>query len=202
MASYPQYPQVVLASGSATRRSLLQKAGISHIVCPSNVDERVIKAQHAALDAAEMAMLLAAAKAREISLARPGDYVIGSDQMLDCDGVWLEKPETIQDVRATLTKINGRPHRLITAAVIMVGGQIVWAQVDVNLLTVRAMTDDEINAYVSQKGQGVLGCLGGFKIEESPDLFSKINGTIESIQGLPMAPLTEFLQKHVDGALA
>ena len=200
MQSYPHNPQVILASGSATRRALLTEAGILFQAHPSQVDEKRIKAHHPDLDAAEMAMLLAAAKARQISAAHPACFVIGCDQMLDCDGVWLEKPETIEAVPDSLTRLAGRRHRLITAAVIMRDAQIVWAQTDVNWLKIKPLTADEIEAYVREKGAGVLGCLGGFKIEESLDLFDEINGTIDSIRGLPMASLTAFLSEHMPAA--
>ncbi len=200
MQSYPHNPQVILASGSATRRVLLTEAGILFQAHPSQVDEKRIKAHHPDLDAAEMAMLLAAAKARQISAEHPACFVIGCDQMLDCDGVWLEKPETMEAVRDSLTRLAGRRHRLITAAVIMRDAQIVWAQTDVNWLKIKPLTADEIEAYVREKGAGVLGCLGGFKIEESLDLFDEINGTIDSIRGLPMASLTAFLSEHMPAA--
>ncbi len=200
MPSYPHYPHVILASGSATRRALLTEANIAFQAHPSHVDERRIKAHHPDLDAAEMAMLLAAAKARQVSALFPNDVVIGCDQMLDCDGVWLEKPETIEAVRASLTRLAGKKHRLVTAAVLMQNHQIIWAQTDVNWLKVKALTADEIDAYVREKGADVLGCLGGFKIEESPDLFEEIDGTIESIRGLPMASLTAFLSEYLPAA--
>ena len=122
MQSYPHNPQVILASGSATRRALLTEAGILFQAHPSQVDEKRIKAHHPDLDVAEMAMLLA----------------------------WLEKPETIEAVRDSLTRLAGRRHRLITAAVIMRDAQIVWAQTDVNWLKIKPLTADEIEAYVRE----------------------------------------------------
>lgn len=199
MQSYPHNPQVVLASMSATRQSLLTEAGISFAVHPSHVDEKRIKAHHRDLDAADMAMLLASAKAREVSAVYPSAFVIGCDQMLDVDGVWLEKPETVADVRASLTALAGKRHRLITAAVGVVGGQIVWAHTDINWLKIKSLTEKEIDAYVNAKGADVLGCLGGFKVEESPDLFDEIDGTIASVRGLPMAALTSFLHQTAPG---
>ncbi len=196
MPSYPHNPQIILASGSSTKQSLLRKAGYTFQICPSHVNESRIKDIHAHTNVSTTALLLAIAKAGEISALYPSDYVIGCDQMIECEKRQLNKPQKIEDVYETLRFLNGKQQILITAAVVMKANKIIWFQVDENKLTLKKMTTEEINAYLKEEGENVIGCLGGIKIEDHIDLFDRVEGNIASIQGLPIEDLSIFLKKE------
>ena len=195
ISSYPHNPQIVLASASPERRALLTEAGITFTTRVPRVKEKVIKDRHPDMPTADIAMLLAMAKAQEVAAYHPSAFVIGCDQTMHLDGVVFNKPETLDDVRAVVTALSGRESVLYTAAVIMQGKRLVWARTDTNRLTMRALSADEIDTYVREKGLDAIGCLGGVKVEENLDLFDQIKGDIASIRGLPMKHLIHFLNK-------
>ncbi len=196
MDTYPQNSQIILASASKTRTRLLQEAGISFLAIPSHIDEKRIKMHHPDMSASDLALLLATAKAQELSAIYPDALVIGCDQTLECNGQKMDKPENLEEVYNSIHTLSGQVHYLMTAVVAMKNKQCLWAFTDKNRLKIRPLSSEEITRYVQEKGQGVIGCLGGFKIEESLDLFEEINGDISSIRGIPMKQLIDFLEKN------
>lgn len=118
-------PRLLLASGSRTRRQMLERAGVRVEVDPPHVDEDEVKAALRAEDAtaAEVAETLAELKAVRVSRRAPGALVIGADQMLECDGAWFDKPADRAAAKASLRALRGRAHRLVTAAVIARDGR-------------------------------------------------------------------------------
>ncbi|GAB5468796.1 MAG: Maf family protein [Rhodospirillales bacterium] len=194
---------LVLASGSATRRSLLEAAGVEFLVKPPGVDEEAVKQslQAEGADAMDAAEALAEVKARQISQSHAGALVIGADQMLDCEGRWFDKPADVAGVGDHLRALRGRRHRLSTAAVICLDGQRIWHQRSEAWLTMRKLSDAFIADYVLRFGEGARSSVGAYRLErEGVQLFTQVSGDHFVILGLPLLPLLGFLRAR--GVLA
>jgi septum formation protein len=191
---------VVLASASMTRRRLLEGAGVPHIVAPSRVDEDEIKLGLRAEGAtgAEIAEVLAEAKAVYVSRKHPESLVLGADQVLECGSVTYDKPVDRADALAQLQALRGKRHALISYAVIVRGGARIWQAVDRAVLEIRAdATDDFFGAYLDAAGDDAFNGPGGYRIESlGAQLFSKIDGSHFTILGLPMMPLLDYLRAN------
>jgi septum formation protein len=188
---------LILASGSASRRAMLEAAGIACTVDAPSVDEAGVKAALRAegASAGDVAEALAELKAMRISRRTPGALVLGGDQMLDCDGEWFDKAETLEDARAVLQSLRGRTHRLVSAAVIVRDGQRVWHTVAEARLTMRAFSDAFLDDYLAAAGPGILGSVGCYHIEGlGVQLFDRVQGDTFTIRGLPLLPLLGFLR--------
>ncbi|MFM9979016.1 MAG: Maf family protein [Sphingomonadaceae bacterium] len=187
---------LVLASTSATRRAMLEAAGIAVDVVPSRVDEESAKASLRAqgLDARDLADALAELKALKVSNARPADCILGCDQTLVLDdGTILDKPD--DNLFTQLRALSGKRHRLHSAVVAVERGQPIWRHVETVTLTMRPLSDEFIVDYVAREGAMVAGCVGGYRIEGfGVQLFSRIEGSHFAILGLPLLPLLEWLR--------
>jgi len=194
---------LVLASASATRAALLERAGFRVLRDPASVDEDEVKAAFRSekSDAASCAIALAEAKAERVSRRHPGDLVIGADQILDCNGVWFDKPPDLAHARAQLVALRGKRHELATAVTVYRDGANLWHEVDLPRLTMRAFSDDFLDAYIADCGEEILGCVGAYQLEAlGAQLFERIEGDFFAILGLPLLPLLGFLRAH-DAAL-
>jgi len=183
---------IVLASTSASRRKLLSQAGLDFAAASPPVDEAGLKAdlKKTPADAGDIAEALAEAKANSVAVLRPDAYVIGADQMLDCDGTWFDKPADRADARRHLESLRGKTHRLITAAVIAREGRIIWRCRDTARLTMREFSDEFLVQYLDQAGDAVTSSVGAYQLEGlGAQLFEKIEGDFFSILGLPLIPL-------------
>jgi septum formation protein len=188
---------LVLASGSVTRRALLERAGLVIEVDPSGVDEGLLKRQARAggLDAAGAAKALALAKASAVAARHPGRLVLGCDQMLECDGVWFDKPAGPQGAALQIASLAGRTHSLFSAATVLRNGRAVWATVDSAQLTMRPLSEAFVARYVDRMGALVEDSVGGYQIEGlGIQLFGAISGDHFTILGLPLLPLLAFLR--------
>jgi len=194
--------RLILASGSVTRRDMLQRAGVVVETIAAPVDEAEVKASARAegIDAAETAVILAEIKAQRISRRYPEAVVIGADQMLVCDGAWFDKPADVAGARSQLLALRGRGHSLPTAVVCFRGGAPIWHHVETPRLWMRDFADVALDDYLAAEGEAVLTSVGGYRVEgPAIRLFERIEGDWFSILGLPLLPLLGFLRQN--GAL-
>jgi septum formation protein len=192
-------PPLVLASTSATRAGLLRAAGLVFETASPGVDEAAIKesARADGLEPGDCALLLAELKARRISERRPGALVIGADQILVCGERWFDKPDGREAAREQLQALSGARHALVTAAVALRGGVRVWQHLATPRLTMRALSDEAIEAYLDAAGEAVTRSVGAYQVEGlGIRLFSAIEGEHAAILGLPLLPLLGFLRQH------
>ncbi|MCP5370456.1 MAG: Maf-like protein [Hyphomicrobiales bacterium] len=196
-------PFLILASASATRREILHQADVAHVCEPSGVDEDILKEQGQAAGRAveDVALDIARAKAAAVSERNPNAYVLAADQMMECDGRWLDKPATLDAARENLMFLRGRTHRLISAATIWRGGEERWWDSAEAHLGVRAFSDEFLEDYLRTGGDEILASVGAFRLESrGVQLFDRIDGDYFTILGLPLLPLMAFLRR--EGMLA
>lgn len=189
-------PDIILASGSASRRALLSGAGIVATSVKPNVDEDAHKAamRRDKISVRDQAMHLAEAKAIKVSRTQSG-LVIGGDQMLNLEGEAFDKPQDMNAAANHLRKLSGKTHTLETAIVICENGQPVWRHLARPKLTVRPLNEDFIQFYLQQCGEPLLSTVGAYMLEGmGSQLFTKIEGDYFSILGLPLLPLLDYLR--------
>ncbi|MCA3248551.1 MAG: septum formation protein Maf [Azospirillum sp.] len=192
-------PPVILASQSAIRRKLLENAGLAVETLPARVDEDEIKLALRAAGASveDAAIKLAEAKARRVAERIPGALVIGCDQMLECNGVWFDKPPDRAHAAAHLRALSGKTHRLISAVVAYRNMVRVWHHVDAAKLSVRPLSDAFIATYLDQVGEAALSSVGAYQLEGlGAQLFTRIEGDYFTVLGLPLLPLLGFLRAN------
>ncbi|MHA7775628.1 Maf-like protein [Roseibium sp. M-1] len=183
---------IVLASGSRIRADLLKNAGLSIDVDPADVDERAVEAPllEAGFPPEDLASVLAEAKANDVSARRPGDLVIGADQILAFEGERRTKPEDMEAARRQLLAFSGKTHELHSAVVISKGGEAIWRHVSTARLTMRDLSPAFIGHYLAAAGEEVLSSVGAYQLEGlGVQLFEKIDGDYFTILGLPLLPL-------------
>ena len=189
---------LILASQSQSRRAILDMAGISYTTQPANIDEQAItaSAQQDGQHPRDIADLLAEMKAQKISNRTPSAFVLGCDQILDYKGQIFGKPTSKQHLTSVLKNLSGKTHTLWTANVIAQGGRPLWRHVGRADLTLKPMTQDTITDYAEEHWDSVRHCAGGYKIENTPALFSNVDGNWFDILGLSISPIIDFLSHH------
>jgi septum formation protein len=188
---------IVLASGSATRRTMLESAGLAVIVDRPDVDEDAVKrdCRGRGLSAAETAETLARAKAVQVAARHPDSITVGADQMLECDSEWFDKPSDRAAAIRQIGQLSGRTHRLISAVVAMRGATAIWRAVDSAELTMRPLSSAFIESYLDMVGDQLFSSVGGYQIEgPGIQLFREIRGDHFTILGMPLLPLLDFLR--------
>ena len=189
---------IVLASQSASRRALLQAAGVPFEALSPGVDEEAAKEALRAegLDARALADALAELKALRISRRVPGGLILGCDQTLSIDdGSMIDKAVDRADAERILRLLSGRVHHLHSAAVIALNGEPIWRHIERVRMTVRPLSDSFIAKYLDDEWEQCRWCVGNYRIEgPGVQLFSKVEGSQFAIQGLPLLPLLDFLR--------
>lgn len=188
---------IVLASTSATRYAILERAGLEVTIDPPQIDEKNFKRSilENGLDAATLAATLAEKKAQSITRRHAGVLIIGADQVLDCDGELFEKPVDLDTARTQLHTLSARRHDLVSAVCIIQDGERLWQTVDKAQLWMRPLGEEFIESYLSAVGNTALSGPGGYQVERlGVQLFQRIEGNHFTILGLPLLPLLDYLR--------
>lgn len=183
---------IILASKSPYRFQIFKQAGVVFEVMTSGVDERLIQQKN--ISVKQKAEELAAAKALAVSQNNNG-LVIGADQTLELDGRLLTKSKTWDQAKETLLDLQGQTHFLHSAVCAARGDSVVWQHVETCIMTMRVLSPEDVDAYLKEVGDDVLGCVGCYQIEKTgAQLFEAVEGDMLAIMGLPLEPLLEFLK--------
>jgi septum formation protein len=189
---------LILASQSASRRAMLDAAGVTFEAMAAGVDEEAMKTGLRAegVSPRNLADALAELKATKLSRRHPTDLVLGCDSTVAFDdGTMIDKAESREEQRALLLRLSGQRHKLHSAAVICEGGAPVWRHVDTATLHVRSLGEAFIDAYLDAEWPEIGHCVGGYRIEgRGIQLFSRIEGSQFTILGLPLLQLLDYLR--------
>jgi septum formation protein len=186
---------LVLASKSEIRHQILVASGIPVEVRPAAIDERSIERDAGPASAADVARLLAAAKAKAVGEAMPGRLVLGADQTLGFNGRIFSKPADRAAARAQLGQLRGSAHELHSAIAVVQDRDVLFEHVSSAQLTMRAFSDAFLERYLDTVGPAALQSVGGYQLEAAGiHLFERIDGDHFTILGLPLLPLLRFLR--------
>lgn len=191
--------RVILASQSKFRIGLLTAAGVNAQAIPAHIDECEVKASAKAegLSVQDTSILLASLKAERIARRHPDALVIGGDQILVCEGRWLDKPTDIEGARRQLRTLRGRAHELVTAVLCQRGEQRVWQYLVQPRLMMRDFSEPFLEEYLALEGEVLTTTVGAYRVEgPGMQLFDRIEGEHTAIMGLPLLPLLGFLRQY------
>jgi septum formation protein len=185
---------IILASKSASRRTMLGAAGVEFEVRPAAVDERALEAAMAGFGPGQVALALAEAKA--LSVNGQGRPVLGSDSVVSVEGQRFSKPASRAQAAEHLQFFSGKTMELHSAAAIAMAGTLRWNHVSLALLKVRPLTDEFIEKYLVAEWPEVSQCVGVFRIEAlGPQLFESIEGDMFTVLGMPLLPVLGALRE-------
>ena len=188
--------KLILASKSKVRKEILNKNNISCVVKPSNVDEDLVKKSLLNEGATPeiISKNLAELKANKISQRKDGEIVLGADSVIDLDNEIISKPSDRNEALNILKKLNGKKHHLISSVCISKNGSMIWNYTDKAALTMKKMSDDELKKYLNKISDEALYAYNVYQIEgEGRSLFSKIEGDEDTIMGLPIKKIKEYI---------
>ena len=186
---------IVLASKSASRRAMLDAAGVAYQSIPAEIDERALEASLPGHGPDRVAKALAQAKAQAVSQDRADSLVLGSDSLVAVDGRRFDKPASREHAGEHLRFFSGRTMELHSAAALARGGSVVWSHAQVARLKVRTLSEDFIEDYLAHEWPAVAGCVGVFRIEaRGVQLFEAIEGDHFTVLGMPLLPVLAALR--------
>ena len=191
--------EIILASKSKVRKKILDENNIKIRVEPSNVDEDLIK-ESLLKDKATPTVIsknLAELKANKVSLKNIDALVLGADSVIDLEGQLISKPESREEAFEILKKLNGKKHDLVSSVCISKNGSMIWNYSDKATLTMKNLNDNELKNYLSKISDEALYAYNVYQVEgEGKNLFSKINGDENTIMGLPINKIKEYLNNY------
>ena len=188
--------KIILASKSKVRKKILEENGISCSIEPANIDEDLVKEGllKKRMSSEIVSKNLAELKANKISQKKNGELVLGADSIIDLNGIIISKPSNRAEALKILQKLNGKKHHLISSVCISINGSMIWNYTDKAGLTMKQMSDDELKFYLSKIKDEDLYAYNIYQIEgEGRSLFSKIEGDEDTIMGLPIKQIKEYL---------
>ena len=191
-------PDIILASKSEVRKTILEKNNISCLVKPSNIDEDPVKESLIKEGASPeiISKNLAELKANKVSQKIEQNLVLGADSVIDLDGELISKPGNREDAFAILKKLNGKQHHLISSVCISKNGSMIWNYTDKAKLTMKKMSDTDLKDYLSKISDKMLYAYNVYQIEgEGRSLFAEIEGDENTIMGLPIKKIKDYLKK-------
>ena len=191
--------KIILASKSKVRKEILDKHNIFCEVKPSYVDEDVIKESLIGESASPetISKNLAELKANKVSLSQKDLMVLGADSVIDLDGELISKPESREEALMILKKLNGKKHNLISSVCISRNGSMIWNYTDKAELTMKNFSEEDLKNYLSKIPDEALYAYNIYQIEgEGRNLFSDISGDENSIMGLPVLKIKEYLKNY------
>ena len=191
--------EIILASKSKVRKKILDENNINNRVEPSNVDEDLIK-ESLLKDKATPTIIsknLAELKANKVSLKNIDSLVLGADSVIDLEGQLISNPESREEAFEILKKLNGKKHDLVSSVCISKNGSMIWNYSDKATLTMKNLNDNELKNYLSKISDEALYAYNVYQVEgEGKNLFSKINGDENTIMGLPINKIKEYLNNY------
>ena len=191
--------KIILASKSKVRKEILDKNNITSTVEPSNVDEDIIKTSLLSEKASPeiISKNLAEVKANKISIKFPDKLVLGADSVIDLEGKLISKPVDREDALKILRELNGKAHHLISSVCISKNGMMIWNYTDKAKLTMKNFTEEELKQYLSKISNEALYNYNVYQIEsEGRYLFTSIEGDEDTIMGLPIKKIKDYLKIH------
>ena len=189
-------PKIILASKSKVRKKILDDHNILNEVKPSNVDEDIVKSSLLKEKASPefISKNLAELKANKVSGKFSDNLVLGADSVIDLDGELISKPDNREEALRILKKLNGKKHHLISSVCISKNGSMVWNHTDKAILTMKKMKEDDLKSYLAKISDEALYAYNVYQIEgEGRSLFVSINGDEDTIMGLPIKKIQEYL---------
>ena len=191
--------KIILASKSKVRKEILDKHKILCEMKPSNIDEDIVKEALIKESASPeiISKNLAELKANKISLKETDRLVLGADSVIDLNGELISKPESRKEALEILKKLNGKKHNLISSVCISKNGSMIWNHTDKAELTMKNFLEDDLKTYLSKISDEALYAYNVYQIEgEGRNLFSNITGDEDTIMGLPVFKIKEYLEKY------
>ena len=191
--------KIILASKSKIRKEILDKNNIENVVEPSNVDEDIVKLSLIKEQASPeiISKNLAELKANKISAKKIDQMVLGADSVIDLDGELISKPESREEALMILKKLNNKSHFLISSVCISKNGKMIWNYTDKAKLTMKNFSEDELKQYLSQISDEALYAYNVYQIEgEGRNLFANISGDENTIMGLPIKKIMDYLKNY------
>ena len=188
--------KIILASRSEVRKKILNQNGINCEVIPADIDENQVKESLFEEKATPeiISKNLAELKANKVSEKKPNEIILGADSVLDLNGELISKPTNKKEALTILQKLNGQKHQLISSVCISKNGSMIWNYTDASTLTMKQLNLDEIKSYLAKIRDKELYEYGVYQIEaDGRSLFSKIEGDEDTIMGLPVKQIKEYL---------
>ena len=189
--------KIILASKSKVRKKILEENGIICVVEPANIDEDLVKESllNEGASPSIISKNLAELKANKVSQQKNDELVLGADSIIDLNGEIVSKPSNRDKALDILKKLNGKKHYLISSVCISKNGFMIWNYTDKAGLTMKQMSNDELKLYLSKIKDEALYDYNVYQIEgEGRSLFSKIEGNEDTIMGLPIKQIKEYLE--------